>query len=263
MNYLKIYCNLIRKAENRTPPEDYTEKHHTFPKSIYGKNNRIVILSGREHYIAHALLERICIQRYGKNHWKTIKMTLAHNGMKGNGGYINSYLYENARIRLSINMSGKNNPFYGKLHDESTKKKMSDNGKGKKMPPRTEEYKKMLSERMKNRVVSEETKRKLSESKKGNIPWNNGKKRKTSAWNKGKTFPNKGRKYDYKLISPENDLYLTNNLQYFCKVFDEYKLNVSVLILVAQGKIKHNKKWKIEYIAKSLDSNENMIYSIK
>jgi hypothetical protein len=41
MNYLKHYCNLIRKAENRVPPEGYTEKHHTFPKSIFGKNNRV------------------------------------------------------------------------------------------------------------------------------------------------------------------------------------------------------------------------------
>jgi len=37
MNYLKVYCNLIRKAENRTPPEGYTEKHHIFPKSIFGR----------------------------------------------------------------------------------------------------------------------------------------------------------------------------------------------------------------------------------
>ena len=35
MNYLKAYCNLIRKAEHRVLPEGYTEKHHIFPKSIY------------------------------------------------------------------------------------------------------------------------------------------------------------------------------------------------------------------------------------
>ena len=64
MNYLKHYCNLIGKAENRTPPEGYTEKHHTFPKSVFGKNNRVVVLTAREHYIAHALLERIYIKRY-------------------------------------------------------------------------------------------------------------------------------------------------------------------------------------------------------
>jgi len=186
MNYLKVYCNLIRKAERRTPPEGYTEKHHTFPKSIFGKNNRIVLLTGREHYIAHALLEKAFIKRYGLKDKRTIKMTYAHNGMKGNGGYINSYLYESARNRLSNNVTGENNPFYGKFHDEITRKKMSENGKGKKMPPRTEEYKKMLSERMKNRIISEETKIKMSESKKGSIPWNKGKKGVQVPWNKGK-----------------------------------------------------------------------------
>ena len=109
MNYLKVYCNLIRKAENRTPPEGYTEKHHTFPKSIFGKNNRVVILTAREHYIAHALLEKAFIKRYGLKHWKTIKMTLAHSGMSGNGGYTNSYLYEGAKRRRSNVMKGNKN----------------------------------------------------------------------------------------------------------------------------------------------------------
>jgi len=59
MNYLKAYCNLIRKAEHRVLPEGYTEKHHIFPKSIYGNNNKIVVLTAREHYIAHKLLTYI------------------------------------------------------------------------------------------------------------------------------------------------------------------------------------------------------------
>ena len=77
MNYLKVYCNLIRKAENRTLPEGYVEKHHIFPISIFGNNNRIVILTAREHYLAHALLEKICIKRYGNCNEKTRKMTYA------------------------------------------------------------------------------------------------------------------------------------------------------------------------------------------
>jgi hypothetical protein len=110
MNYLKHYCNLIRKAENRTPPEGYTEKHHTFPKSIFGKNNRIVVLTAREHYIAHALLEKICIKRYGENHLKTRKMTHSHILMKGRGSrtevYYNSYLYEGAKRRNAKILTG-------------------------------------------------------------------------------------------------------------------------------------------------------------
>ena len=46
MNYLRAYCNLIRKAENRVPPEGYVEGHHVFPKSLYGENKRIVKLTG-------------------------------------------------------------------------------------------------------------------------------------------------------------------------------------------------------------------------
>jgi hypothetical protein len=113
MNYLKYYCNLIRKAEKRGYTKKkakeqglYVEGHHTFPVSIFGKNKRIVYLTAREHYIAHALLERICIGRYGLEHWKTKKMTNAHIIMGGRGNYKNSYIYEEARKRYSKNRMG-------------------------------------------------------------------------------------------------------------------------------------------------------------
>ena len=106
MNYLKVYCNLIRKAENRTLPEGYTEKHHIFPKSIFGKNDKIVVLTGREHYIAHILLQKICERRYGLNHKNTQKMLCAHINMKSKGRYYNSYLYENAKLKRSESMRG-------------------------------------------------------------------------------------------------------------------------------------------------------------
>ena len=157
MNYLKIYCNLIRKAENRTPPEGYTEKHHTFPKSIFGNNKRIVVLTAREHYIAHALLEKIYIKRYGLTDNRSIKMIYAHSGMKGNGGYINTYLYEGAKKRRSESMKGKS--WYilnekdrenarkrrlGAKATEETKKKMSEAHIGKKLKPFSEEHKERL-----------------------------------------------------------------------------------------------------------------------
>jgi hypothetical protein len=169
MNYLKVYCNLIRKAENRTPPGGYTEKHHIFPVSIYGKNNKIVILSGREHYIAHALLEKVCIQRYGLNHWKTYKMSSAHYLMNDGRRYYNSYLYECARKRWCI------------MHSDKLKGSIPWN-KGKKgsqvawnkgiktgsFAERTEEWKRKIGEANKGKTHSEETKRKLSEASKGN-----------------------------------------------------------------------------------------------
>lgn len=103
MNYLKDYCNLIRKAEHRVLPEGYTEKHHIFPISIFGKNNRTVVLTAREHYISHALLEKAFIKRYGLDNIKTQKMIYAFwcmNSQKTKNEYLNSHLYESSKIRL-------------------------------------------------------------------------------------------------------------------------------------------------------------------
>lgn len=108
MNYLKVYCNLIRKAQQRQVVEGYTEKHHIFPVSIFGKNNKVVVLTGREHYLAHVLLERVYLKRYGINDWKTMKMINAHICMKNNQKYYNSYLYQKTRKRFSDQL--KNSP---------------------------------------------------------------------------------------------------------------------------------------------------------
>jgi hypothetical protein len=113
MNYLRTYCNLIRKAEKRGYTKKkakkqglYVEGHHTFPVSIYGKNKRIVFLTSREHYIAHALLEKAFIRRYGLKDQKTYKMIWAHVSMIGKNKniekrYYNSRLYESARLRIT------------------------------------------------------------------------------------------------------------------------------------------------------------------
>lgn len=178
MNYLRVYCNLIRKVENRTPPAGYTEKHHIFPISIFGKNKRVVVLTAREHYIAHVLLEKVYIKRYGLKDHRTIKMTYAHSIMKGNGGYVNSYLYECARVRFSEAKKDKNHPMFGKTLSEEHKAKISAAKKGKPAWNRgktlSEESKAKISAARKGKTFSEEHKVKLSKSHKGQIPWNKG-----------------------------------------------------------------------------------------
>jgi len=59
--YKHWYINLIEKANLRRGRNIPTpsEKHHVFPVSIFGKNNLIVKLSLREHFIAHLLLTNI------------------------------------------------------------------------------------------------------------------------------------------------------------------------------------------------------------
>lgn len=101
MNYLKVYCKLVRKAENRTLTSCYIEKHHVFPVSIYGQNNRTVVFTYREHFIAHRLLAKIFKKRYGLYDSRTRKMNMAVHRMvytHENIGYIhNSHDYEIAR----------------------------------------------------------------------------------------------------------------------------------------------------------------------
>jgi hypothetical protein len=177
MNYLKTYCNLIRKAENRTPPEGYTEKHHTFPKSIFGNNSRIVVLTAREHYIAHALLEKICIKRYGLKDRKTIKMITAFwcmNNQNTKNEYFNSYLYETLRERYIKTVIGKTLP-------PETKEKISkaSRGKNNRMYGRTgtknpnygkshsQQSKNKISKALKGIIRSQEFKDKISRAKKG------------------------------------------------------------------------------------------------
>lgn len=49
-------------------------EHHIWPESIYGANERVVLLSAREHYLAHVLLAKGLIKRYGYADERTHKM---------------------------------------------------------------------------------------------------------------------------------------------------------------------------------------------
>jgi hypothetical protein len=129
MNYLKVYCNLIRKAEQRGYTKKkakelgiYVEGHHTFPISIFGKNERIVYLTAREHYIAHLLLEKIYIKRYGVGDEKTRKMTFVCIMMKNRDVKYNSHLYEQVRVRYIKNLKGNKRGIFLKIHDLEFKK---------------------------------------------------------------------------------------------------------------------------------------------
>jgi hypothetical protein len=112
MNYLGTYINLIRKAEKRDSVETYSEKHHVFPVSIYGKNDRIVILTGREHFIAHWLLYKMCLKRYGNDHPNTIKMSRAwwNMSLNHNNKRYNSRSFEYARKAMAESFKGEKNP---------------------------------------------------------------------------------------------------------------------------------------------------------
>ena len=60
MNYQRIYNELVAARLN-TPPTGYTERHHILPKALGGSNDptNLVVLSGRDHWVAHLLLHKI------------------------------------------------------------------------------------------------------------------------------------------------------------------------------------------------------------
>jgi len=110
MNYLKIYCRLVKKFEERNLTKNegkklfgYCEVHHIWMRSIYGQekngNTRKVVVSTREHYVLHAVLEKGYIQRYGLYHPHTKKATHAFVRMKNKNRYYNSRLFEEAYKR--------------------------------------------------------------------------------------------------------------------------------------------------------------------
>ena len=128
-------------------------------------------------------------------------------------------LSEETRKKMSENhwdCSGENHPMFGKHHSEETKKKNADSHKGKQSPnkgkPMSEEQKRKISESKKN--ISDETRKKMSESHKGKPAPNKGKpmseeqkkkisealknisdetRKKMSESHKGKPAPNKGK----------------------------------------------------------------------
>lgn len=275
MNYLKHYCVLMRKAASRQQPRGYTEKHHVFPVSIFGKNKRIVVLTAREHYIAHALLEKACLKRYGAKHNKTIKMTFAHCCMKASGKYFNSTLYEAARIRRNENMKGKppNIEFtperreairrrrLGKKASAETRQKISAAHQGKKMPPKSEETLRRMSEAqkgkpspMKGKKHSEESKEKIRQKLKDTPPVFTEERRASisqrtkESWANGVFSTEKYReqlsqslcKHQYELVSPDGKVHVITNIAKFAK---ERNLDYSSLYKVMRGKLKSYKGW--------------------
>ena len=107
MNYKRQYLKLMRKAKNREilDKTTYLEKHHIFPCSIFKINNGrftskyIVLLTAREHFIAHHLLWKYYQKKCGDKNWKSKKMLYAFWQMQRlkNRILLNSHWFEDAK----------------------------------------------------------------------------------------------------------------------------------------------------------------------
>lgn len=173
--YLQWYSALITQAINRSTPVGYTETHHIIPRSLFRQscNNltsdpdvpeNLVILTAREHYICHKLLTKFT---EGRNRYLMIyalwRMTNTNT--------------QNQRYQISGTEYQKNR----ELLAEARKGKPAWN----RGIPRTSQEKAKMSVAKKEALNkngnwhlgkkrSLETRKKLSEKRKGKSAWNKG-----------------------------------------------------------------------------------------
>lgn len=154
MDYNKIYIELMERSFTRSL-NGYSEKHHIIPRCMGGddKQRNIAILTPEEHFLAHQLLLKI----YPTNK----KLMYACNMMvaDSNGNRVNNKFYGWLKKRLS---RIKSEDMKGRKLTEEHKSKLSKANKGKQNS---------LGKR--NRLgfkTSEETRVKISNSKKGKTP---------------------------------------------------------------------------------------------
>jgi hypothetical protein len=142
MDYKKIYDELMEARlsikEERIKQKksgEYFERHHITPLSMGGnksyglRSDNIVLLTAREHYLAHRMLWLI---------YRTREMGFAFHKMVFSSSPLqqrrfNSKAYEAAKKALSECQRGENNPMFGK---ESPMKGKPNVSRGKKLAPR-------------------------------------------------------------------------------------------------------------------------------
>ena len=100
MNYKDNYYNYIEYVKTLDRKLDYSETHHILPRCMGGTDEKenLVVLTAREHFLAHYLLTKIYPENY--------KLVDAFRMMgiinkKEQNRYINSRLYESKRKLFS------------------------------------------------------------------------------------------------------------------------------------------------------------------
>jgi hypothetical protein len=180
MNYLKVYHQLISKAQHRHMSNDiYIERHHIIPLSLKGEDIdlNIVSLTAKEHFVAHHLLWKIhrnppmtkafmlmCnTKRNGVKYkisakeYQVLKEEFSKSqsdAVKSRpGNNLGKTLSQEWRDNISKGLMGRpggnhNTPgFRGKHHTEENKKAISERrkGVGTHFTPHTEETKATMS----------------------------------------------------------------------------------------------------------------------
>jgi hypothetical protein len=162
----KAYENLMNSRDH-LEREGYHEAHHPVPYSLWRvkENSSKVLLTPREHFIAHRLLAKMFTGKTKtRMTWALHRMATGHNKER-----LNSRQYDIARKALSKELRGK-------PKSAEHRRKISEANKGKPRTqsqldavrrPRTLEQRKRISEFMTGRKLSEEHRRNIGNSCRG------------------------------------------------------------------------------------------------
>jgi hypothetical protein len=187
MNYVKIYNQLIERAKQDSRKKGcgiYYERHHIVPRCLGGNESKdnLVLLTAKEHYVAHKLLHRIYPSN--KKLFHAYRMMAVMKNSKDSERYyvvssreyeylknnMKNYYDHDSRIK-AVETRTRN----GKLwHSDETKEKIREKRKLQ-VIKHSDETRKKISESLKKvdyssrvgRITSDATKKKMSETHKG------------------------------------------------------------------------------------------------
>lgn len=256
MNYTNIYMSLITKAKLKNRIKDVKvslEKHHILPSCIGGGDEpeNLVLLTPREHFVAHKLLVKMYPSSIGLNN----ALWLFFNTKD----YIvtNSKSYEVCRNKITENMR-ENNPMFNPENVEKFKKSLKNTmEKGFKPFLATERGKCMASDRMKsdrhpmkNRVSVE--KKIQTDKERGNKSWmttDDGKKFFSELW-KSENHPLKKCPWKTRTSFPVEVEFVDGKIVVYDMLkqfYDEHNINKDVAAKIIKTGIipkKHQKKFR-------------------
>jgi hypothetical protein len=170
MNYQRIHDAIIDRARTRTLT-GYVEKHHVIPRCLGGTNDsgNLVKLTAREHFIIHKLLCELY-----PDESKLVYAYWAMCNKQGSKRMIRNYKVSSREYERTKHMFSE---LSSKLHSG----KVSWNRGLKTNKPswnrgitHSDETKRKIGLKSKGRIISNETRAKMSNAHKGNIPTNKG-----------------------------------------------------------------------------------------
>jgi hypothetical protein len=174
MDYRNLYDKLMtsRKSLNRKKgSETYYEAHHIKPRCFGGdgdcrntKHPNIVLLTPKEHYIAHVLLVAIYPESPAM---KKALWNMCTTGKKERYKP-SARIFEKIRLDYLTSVQGEGGTFYGKRHTIESLIKIGAASKGRKAnlgKKHTEEAKEKMANARRGKIfISDETKLKISKA---------------------------------------------------------------------------------------------------